>query len=308
MTSILLTTNRMRAHFEAAIAAVMEARATPLPRRVQLTYMCGEDLGLTLKPDDHLLRLICPKIYNRYADKGTLAQIMEKTGPAGLLPVTVFSTQDAQAHPDIDLWFSKNRFGTAGKAMECVSAAQLGDYTLPQHHILQGAVEDIALYEGRKFTSRFYMLVWNGGLWFYEDGFNIIHGVPYEPGSTDYTVQIRHEGYQKPDSPVKMQMFSDYADAPRYWPAMREAGRAMIPALGELLAASSRSEYILLGIDAIPKLGGPSKSDSVQILEVNAIPNFMHTAHINETLNVPFLTAAIEVMLGGKAAGLERLA
>lgn len=35
------------------------------------------------------------------------------------------------------------------------------------------------------------------------------------------------------------------------------------------------------------------------MIEINAFPNFTHTAHINQTVNVPMLTAALGMMLEG---------
>lgn len=167
------------------------------PGRIHFIYESDGEVDIRLGPHDQLFRLIRKLVYNRFADKGELALILEAEGVDDVFPVTCFDTETAARHKDVNLWFSKNRHGTGGIAMECLTSDALADHVLPRFHVLQAAVPDLRLIDGRKFTTRVYLLVWNGHVYLFDNGFNIIHGVPYVEGSTDYEIQIKHDGYME---------------------------------------------------------------------------------------------------------------
>ena len=69
---------------------------------------------------------------------------------------------------------------------------------------------------------------------------------------------------------------------------------ALQPVLANLIRASSPEAYVILGVDLLRQQDG-----ALQLIEINAFPNFTHTGHINQTVNIPMLTAALGMMLEG---------
>ncbi len=108
--------------------------------------------------------------------------------------------------------------------------------------------------------------------------------------------------YMEADNPVRMQPLKDFDGYAEVWPLIMAATSRMLPALRDLVAASSRSDYIFLGIDCL--LRNPL---GVKMIEINSIPNFIHTDQINNDVNIPFFVAALETMLGGKPEGMLRM-
>ncbi len=293
MGRVMLQANRASALWRRAIDAV-EA-ATPLPGRgtVHVTYVCDAPLEITLGPDDRLFRLIRKQVYNEYADKGRLGDLVAEYGLDAHFPRTCKTVAEARAHPDVGLWFVKNRHGTSGRDMRCAGAEDLAGLDLGPYDILQEGIDDIRLIDGRKFVSRIYLLVWDDRVWLYRDGFHVVHGVPYVPGSTDYKVQIEHEGYQKKGGGPYLLPFSGDPGMADRFAAVDHTIRGIAPCLARLRAASSRSDYILLGLDLITRSDG-----RMQVIEINAIPNFVHPEPVASEVNVPFFTKAVARMLG----------
>ena len=302
MKPVIIHAIRMSNLMQEAWEKVIPSLPADEPGRIHFIYEADGDVDLRLGPHDQLFRLIRKPVYNRFADKGELAQILESEGVDDVFPVTCFDTESAARHRDVKLWFSKERHGTAGIAMECLTPDALIGHALPRFHVLQAAVPDLRLIDDRKFTTRIYLLVWNRQVHLFDNGFNIIHGVPYIEDSTDYEVQIKHDGYMEADNPVRMQPLKDYDDYTEVWPVILAATARMLPALRDLVGASSPSDYIFLGVDCL--LRDPL---GVKMIEINSIPNFIHTDQINKEVNVPFFVAAIETMLGGKHPEMLRL-
>lgn len=305
MADLFLHTIRMSRHFRRA-KDILAPEIAAMRGNIVFTYCDRGAVALSLDANDRFFRLIRPEIRNPFADKGRIGAIMEAHGVDELFPVSCLSVAAARAQPDVALWFAKNRHGSGGKGMRCLTVGELEHYTLPPHHVLQAGVSDIALIEGRKFTTRLYFLVWNRALYLYRDGFNIVHGVAYDPASTDYAVQISHAGYRDAEGPVRMHVLSDHPDFETIWPLMLRRSRQLAQALGALRDGSSSSEYLLMGVDCILRDCGDAGYD-LKMIEINAIPNFYHTREIDERVNLPFFCASLREMFGLKASGLYRL-
>src|SRR5690606_4025692 len=101
----------------------------------------------------------------------------------------------------------KNPLATAGRDLYCLKRDELSQYFKPGY-IIQEAVEDIDLIEGRKYTIRAYVLVANNAVYLFPDAVVVIHGKLYDPSDRSPEAQFLHEGYNKPGSPVEMRRFS----------------------------------------------------------------------------------------------------
>jgi len=297
-----ITADRMSNHIKQAWTNSLSSIPDNFSSTIHFTYMCAAEFNITIAPSDMLFRLIRRSVYNIYADKKNFPKILKETGLTHLAPITCDNVAEALACKDVNIWFSKNRHGTSGKGMSCIRHEDLENYSLPEDHVLQPQVENICLIDGRKFTSRFYVLIWNEKAYLYNGGFVVIHGVPYDENSIDYDVQINHAGYQKESGAVNLRPLEYFEDIDAYWPVVEDTAKALVPALDELLMASSKSDYIMLGIDYLIQ-----QSKEIKIIEVNSIPNFVHTKEINETVNIPFVTASLKTMLGGKSDDLRPL-
>jgi len=299
---VKISTDRMSKHIEAAWKDSVSFIPESVKGAVHFTYLCSEDINITIQANDIFFRLIRRSVYNTYADKGSFPKILKNYNLSHLSSITCDSVCDALQHPDVNVWFSKNRYGTSGKDMACISKDDLPSYELPQYHVLQSQVRDICLIDGKKFTSRFYMLVWNEQVHLYKGGFVVMHGVPYDQNSTDYDVQINHTGYNKKDGLASIKPLDHFDKADQYWPGVEKAAKELIPALEDLLDASSKSDFIFLGIDYLFQ-----ENKDIKIIEVNGIPNFNHTQEVDLEVNRPFVTASIQTMLGVQRDDLIRL-
>ena len=255
----------------------------------------GNKLDLADVPDDvPIYRLIPRPILNRLADKASLAKVIETHGLHDVSPATYLTKEEALRHAGgpVKIWFVKNAFGTAGKDMRCVRHEDLASHDVPKNFIIQAAIEDIELFEDRKFTTRLYALIWSGKVFLYRNGLNVVHGEQFQEDSTDYDIQINHAGYHKAGSKVKMFQLKEYEKYDMYFPVFERHLKMLLPVLQSCTDASSEYDYVLLGVDVMLL-----KNGDVRLVEINAIPNFIHTSDINAKVNVPFMGAVMRKMI-----------
>ena len=295
---IVCVANRFASLFERAVQEVKregveEIRPTVL--RYWDTYFGPAPSLAEDKANWHILDVIPKKIINPLANKRQLPALLTKKGIDDVSPATYLSVEDALNHQGeaVSLWFFKSVYGTGGKNMYCVATESLEDAELPSDFVIQAGVRNLALIDGKKFTARIYVLIWNGQVFLYNNGFLMVHAELFDEASTDYAVQIDHFGYEKPDSPVKMHELMRYGEYDAVMGRYLDLIERIKPVLADTTRASSSSGYILLGIDTLIQADG-----KVKLIEINTFPNFVHTPEIINQVNVPFFKAAIRTMLG----------
>jgi prolyl 4-hydroxylase len=292
-----LRVNRAERLFKTAYEALPE---NCLEKRDQFIFTYWDEYGgnqldlSEVRGDVPVYRLIQRPILNQLADKANLAKTMEIHGLHEFSPTTYLSKEEALQHvgDPVKIWFIKNAFGTAGKDMRCVRHEDLASHHVPEHFIIQAAIEGIELIDEKKFTTRIYALIWSGKLFLYSNGINVVHGERFQENSTDYDIQINHAGYHKADSKIKMIQLREYDKYDMYFPVFKRYLKMLLPIFQPCIDASSDYEYVLLGIDVILV-----KNGEVRLVEVNTVPNFIHTNEINTKVNVPFMSAVICKML-----------
>lgn len=290
--------NRARDLFNAAALAV-EPEARNLIPPVCFTHWetyGGATLETSDLPAGTRIVTVLERVHaNRLSNKSNLARLLDERGLSHLAPATYRSVAEALAHSGapVPVWFFKHIAGTAGKNMYCVANADLSKETLPPHYIIQAEIGDLELIDGCKFTSRIYVLLWDGRAWLYRDGFTLKHGVPYRAGSTEFGVQIDHRGYHLDGSQVRMEALSRYARFDASFPVLTNLVRELMPVIDECRAHTGRDSYLLLGIDILFQT-----NDRVQLVEINTSPNFVHSDDINTEVNIPFFEAVIRTILG----------
>ncbi len=255
----------------------------------------GNKSDLSTAPTDALVfRLLDKKLINPLANKRTLAESLQLKGLQNVAPNSYIAKENALFHqPETEVWFLKNIYATAGKGMYCLRAEELACHNVPEGYIIQSMVDDLQLLEGRKFTTRIYLLIWNGQVYLYRNGFIMIHALKYDSSSTDFEVQIDHAGYHNSNSAIKMLPLQDYQQYNEYWPVIRSLSQTILPVLEPCRRASSKSRYVLLGADLLLQTGKQAK-----LIEINVMPNFIHTSAINNKVNIPFFTAVLRTMYG----------
>lgn len=250
---------------------------------------------------DRVVELIDRKAANGLSNKAILARALTQSGLTHLAPATFHTVGDALAHASSNsIWFVKPAFGTAGKGMFCVDNEGLSTLQLPGNHILQEGVDDLVLDEGCKFTSRVHVLIWNGEVRIFHTGMTVTHGAAYEAGSTDYRVQIDHRGYQNPGSPVRIRPGDKTAAFIEHFPALRNLVAELRPVMQQCIEASDSDHYQILGIDTLIRRDG-----TVQLIEVNSFPNFIHTTEVNDEVNVPLFESVIRTITSHPDARLH---
>lgn len=290
-------TNRATAQFDKA-AKLINSTST-FDSDIRFSYWCkfyGEN------PDEQAsdIQLIDASVYNALESKINVAKLLKKHNIDNVFPATYTSVEEALAHKEqVDIWFVKPSHLSGGRGIQVISHQQLKDFELPKFNLLQAGVENLGLIDGRKAVGRIYVLLWNGGVYLFDEGFILLHGPKYQKGSTDYTVQVDHKGYEDTDGAVTLSLSCDYPETKDLAKKAKKPLRKMLPVLEETLKATSATRYIMLGIDIIPLDDG-----SLKFIEINAIPNFNHNVNVNSNLNTPFFTEAIKGMIG---QGSDRL-
>ncbi len=266
----------------------------------------GNQLSLSGLPDPcRLIKLMDREVFNPLANKWAFFQAVVQAGMHDLVPWSGINAADALAHDSSasSLWFVKPALLSGGRGIRCIHGADLHDLVLEKNVVLQRAVDDLLLWDGKKFTARIYVLIWNESLFLYSDGFILVHGEKFDPGSTDYAVHVDHRGYSDPASPVMMIPLSSCESLKSYRSECPALVRALRPVLDRCVGASSMDRYALLGVDLLFQ-----RSGAIQIVEVNTMPNFIHSPQIIREVNVPFFADILaRVVLDLERPGLMQI-
>ena len=290
---------------QAQSAQAFQAKASETEQPA-FSYWC-KFYGENPDEQEDSIKLIEPEIYNKLESKGSVSKLLKKHGIEDVFPATFMSVKAAISYVKdttnpVNIWFVKPFHLSGGRDIQVVSTANLPNFELPKFNIIQAGVENIQLIESKKFTARVYLLIWNKQLYLFDDGFVLIHAPTYEAGSTDYRVQVDHRGYQSEKSAVEMKLMSDLPQFDGMMTKARESLLQMMPVFEEAITASSEKRYILLGLDFLLL-----KDDNIKFIEINAIPNFIHSKRTNQLLNVPFFEHTMRVIYGLESDRLSSL-
>ena len=205
-------------------------------------------------------------------------------------PMVYFSPQDIPFKQPGKMWYVKRPTGTEGKQIFVSTEEDL--YAVFQKgFVIQEAVTDVLLAAGRKFTIRVYVLVFNGGIFLFPNGLLIVHGIPYDSLSTDHDVQINHA----PDQAHRVVL----SDAPFYSYLMMRLTTLVPPVFRVFpeLRDAPVTDYCLFGADYLLTADWEPK-----LLELNGLPNLVHTRQINEAMTSPMLLSLVQTVRNGEQA------
>lgn len=214
---------------------------------------------------------------------------------AGIIsPRVYFIEEDVPDEPDT-LWYIKDPVGTAGRGI-CVVPRDEISRTFEFGDIIQEAIQDLLLKDGKKFTLRVYVLVIEAKVYLFQDGIVVLHGAAYDPQSVDSKVQYEHAGYMDRQTKVKLSPFSD---EPFYAEAMvniKDRLGTIFQAFSELLKHEDKNTYCLFGVDMLVR-----ENMSPELVEINDRPNFIHSNVVNSRVNIPAIQAMYCVLNPGCA-------
>ncbi|PCI77617.1 MAG: hypothetical protein COB20_07850 [SAR86 cluster bacterium] len=199
-------------------------------------------------------------------------------------PRVYFIEEDVPDEPDT-LWYIKDPVGTAGKGI-CVVPREGIARNFEFGDIIQEAIQDLLLQDGKKFTLRVYVLVHEANVYLFQDGIVVLHGAVYDPQSVDPKVQYEHTGYMDRKTDIELSPFSD---APFYGEAMtniRVSIASIFQSFKELLKHEEGNAYCLFGIDMLVR-----ENMSSILIEINDRPNLIHTNIVNTRVNIPAIQA-----------------
>jgi prolyl 4-hydroxylase len=283
----------------------------------------GNKLGF-VGPDSvtSIARTVHRNVSNYIGDKRQFGREAKRVGIEGtVIPRTFESAVDAAtvlgADPSAsELVFLKGRFGTAGKEVVAKHTKDLAAMTegLPKHYIIQEGVKNLALFEGRKYTVRAYLVAHGGALFISRFAFAIIHGTQYDAADASFETQVKHEGYMKKGSKVILRpvldlnsksldgVFAGDSGGEKLMNALTAAARLAGPMFDRIVESTrlDKHRFAIMGIDAIPKADG-----SVRFIECNSWPNLIHTSEVNAKVNVPMVMSVLRKLFLSASAAEE---
>jgi hypothetical protein len=204
-------------------------------------------------------------------------------------PRVFFSSRAITSEPD-SLWYVKLPYASGGRGIRILSSQELIDSEL-DNVVIQEAIRDVLLLEQRKFTLRLYVLVNRGKLYLFDQGFAVLHAADYDPESRDPEVQFAHEGYMDPASGLRLLEASQLPQ----WETILQNSAATLTRVFKVFRDRLRHEqdrhFCLFGVDLLVR-----NELSVVLVEINDRPNLVHTAAINQSVNIPMLAAMAGIL------------
>ena len=239
-------------------------------------------------------------VLNPLSDAGKVAAKMTELGFANRVPKTYASIQDAlieQPKAD-DLWFIRSQFRGANDKTLCLPTSILAAATVPSGHLLQKAVDGLALIDQHKFTARFYLVAVSGQLMCYEDSVVFIHGAAYAPNDANHASQVDNRGYRDAGSHIELVSGSQTPHAGPLAKAAQTLAADMTELLDEvrqasIAGASEEKAFAVLALDTVL-----TKSGDLKLLRIHTFPNFITTARIDADVHVPLFEDVLRVMAG----------
>lgn len=279
--------------------------------QILFTYLCERFHQLPQQGAfSRLVHFMPSQITNNWDNKRLCALLLKQTNCEGAFPptfMTVAAAMQATAFDASALFYIKEESATRGAGIEVVTRDMLQYRTLSSTQIVQQAIQDIQLIEGRKPVIRFYLLIHRGKAFLHRRCAVVVHGKPYARSSTDLQVQVTHDhacNTADPSTKSRVIVMHTLDKAGQWYYAISERLHEIMPALRPLINASTYQTYALVGGDALIESTGKAK-----LLEFNFMPS-MFTTQDDYNINVaqPVLRDLLAaVLLGESPAEFDEL-
>ena len=245
-------------------------------------------------------RTVERNVLNPLSDTSKVAAKMNELGFAHRVPKTYASVQDAlneQPKAD-DLWFIRSQFRGANDKTLCLPTPIMAAATVPSGHLLQKAVDGLALIDQHKFTARLYIVAVGGQLMCYEDSVVFVHGAAYAPNDANHASQVDNRSYRDTGSHIKLVPGNQTPHAATLTEAAKVLTIDMTELFDEVRQASAagvseEKAFAVLALDTLL-----TKSGDLKLLRIHTFPNFITTAQIDADVHVPLFEDVLRVMAG----------
>lgn len=279
--------NRASALYETALTELGGRKFTQQDQRIDFLYFDGYGGKQAPECNEVGFTLIDRRLTIPLDNKSSMAKTLMRAGLKK--PMTYFDVDSVPADHK-GLWFVKNPLATAGKELYCVSRDEIAG-CFQDGFIIQEAIDDLDVINGKKFTLRAYALVCRGSVYLYPEGVIVVHGKDFDPQDKSAESQYLHDGYMRADSPVKMLAFSDYQHYSTVLENLKlTVAMSFLPFRDKLLDGRD-STYCLFGVDILVE-----SSLNTVLVEINDRPNLVHTQAINNHVSVPVIQAMMAVL------------
>jgi prolyl 4-hydroxylase len=232
-------------------------------------------------------------ITSEVSDKLKLAKKVEQHGLFNYAPrayTTLDAAIESKGDPD-RLMFIKARGGAGGLQVSCVKHSELSAIgKLKPGYIIQEGVQNPALFLNRKTVLRFYLLVFDGAVYISKHGVVIAHGKDYDPTSTDYKIQIQHNGAGK--ATIRFPFYK-LPQNDVWFEQLKALTRGVLPVLEGMRKRSTLFHYGFIGADGIPCEDG-----TVKLIEFNMQPA-LDRPPLVDSVYVPVFSSVMLMTVAG---------
>lgn len=298
----MIFTNRGKRLFENAESQIL--KFYPKNEDIVITYFDTENLSIRnlrdMKEkygdmaDKKIFHIISDRISWVVDDKREFSRVMMNSE---YLPLTYLTREEFFKDKDLynsdKVWFVKRRGGSSGKYVNCVKNKDITSNT-DRDSILQEEIHPIDLWNGRKYVIRSYILLWNKKAWLHRKAFCVVHGKEYEENSSDWDVQVNHNGYCSQSGLVKLHNLEDLDEMKgksvreEIFIHLYKSSKEIAKNFKTVVESTTETQYIILGVDSLPIHIDENKY-SIRLVEVNRFPNICHTQKINKEVNEEML-------------------
>ena len=232
-------------------------------------------------------------VLNPLADAGKVAAKMIDLGLTHRIPKTFASAQEALngPHQSDDVWFIRSQFRGVNDKTLCLPTPIMAQATLPSGHILQKAVNDLALIDQHKFTARLYLVIAANQIMLFEESVVFVHGAAYAPNDANHASQVDNRSYREPGSLIKLVPGSHTPHAAALNKAAILLAGDVAPLIVDVQTATADGAFAILALDTLL-----TKSGDLKLLRIHTFPNFITTAQIDAEVHVPLFEDILRVM------------
>ena len=224
------------------------------------------------------------------------AKCAKALAPFGLsVPRTYFRVEDVPDDPDT-MWYIKDPIGTGGVGVSLVSREEVAS-NFTDGYLIQEAVQDIVLLEGKKFTLRLYVLIHEGIFYLFQDALVVLHGV-LSPAAA-VKLLANEDGYRDSNLNAKIFPFSDISFYNTALANIETSLGQIFRRLKQYTPYEQVNTYCLLGIDML-------LTSNLQpvLIEINDRPNLAHTTVATARVTIPAIQAMYSILNFGSQANL----
>ena len=235
------------------------------------------------------------EVLNPLSDIARVASLLNSSGKAQLIPSTFSDTASAIAvGPKVDdMWFIRSNLRNAKDKTLCVPTPVMMAANLPEGHVIQKAVDRLALIDQHKFTARVYLVIIGEQLYCADENVLFVHGESYAPNNPSFIAQVDNLSYREPGSSIRVITGSQSPHAESLKLSSRTLASGLTRLLSDVIEECADDAFTLLALDTVL-----TQANELKLLRIHTFPNFITTADIDADVHVPLFEDVLRVMAG----------